>query len=66
MMWFLKKNIWLVSEIEKQVPQTGKNKSHMINILKSDPSLTKELRTILEQTLAEKLESLGIKSVRSL
>ncbi|XP_034273485.2 cilium assembly protein DZIP1 isoform X2 [Pantherophis guttatus] len=50
-----------VQEIEKQVPQTGKNKSH-INILKSDPSLTKELRTVLEQTLAEKLESLGIKS----
>ncbi|XP_058042105.1 cilium assembly protein DZIP1-like isoform X5 [Ahaetulla prasina] len=49
-------------EIEKQVPQIGKNKSHMINILKSDPSLTKELRTVLEQTLAEKLESLGIKS----
>ncbi|KAK9401723.1 zinc finger protein DZIP1 [Crotalus adamanteus] len=49
-------------EIEKQVPQTGKNKSHMINTLKSDPSLTKELRTVLEQTLAEKLESLGIKS----
>ncbi|ETE70310.1 Zinc finger protein DZIP1, partial [Ophiophagus hannah] len=56
------KNTWLVSEIEKQVPQTGKNKSHMINILKSDSSLTKELRTVLEQTLAEKLESLGIKS----
>ncbi|XP_058042103.1 cilium assembly protein DZIP1-like isoform X3 [Ahaetulla prasina] len=51
-----------VQEIEKQVPQIGKNKSHMINILKSDPSLTKELRTVLEQTLAEKLESLGIKS----
>ncbi|XP_039193592.1 zinc finger protein DZIP1 isoform X3 [Crotalus tigris] len=51
-----------VQEIEKQVPQTGKNKSHMINTLKSDPSLTKELRTVLEQTLAEKLESLGIKS----
>ncbi|KAM6446475.1 cilium assembly protein DZIP1 isoform 2-T2 [Liasis olivaceus] len=49
-------------EIEKQVPKTGKNKSHIINTLKSDPSLTKELRTVLEQTLAEKLESLGIKS----
>ncbi|KAM6446479.1 cilium assembly protein DZIP1 isoform 6-T6 [Liasis olivaceus] len=51
-----------VREIEKQVPKTGKNKSHIINTLKSDPSLTKELRTVLEQTLAEKLESLGIKS----
>ncbi|XP_070607315.1 cilium assembly protein DZIP1-like isoform X6 [Erythrolamprus reginae] len=49
-------------EIEKQVPQTGKNKSHMINTLMSDPSLTKELRTVLKKTLAEKLESLGIKS----
>uniref|UniRef100_A0A670YU92 Cilium assembly protein DZIP1 n=1 Tax=Pseudonaja textilis TaxID=8673 RepID=A0A670YU92_PSETE len=56
------KNTWLVSEIEMQVPRTGKNKSYMINILKSDPSLTKELRTVLEHTLAEKLESLGIKS----
>uniref|UniRef100_A0A8C5S302 Cilium assembly protein DZIP1 domain-containing protein n=2 Tax=Laticauda laticaudata TaxID=8630 RepID=A0A8C5S302_LATLA len=51
-----------IQEIEKQVPQRGKNESYMINILKSDPSLTKELRTVLEQTLAEKLESLGIKS----
>ncbi|XP_013920067.1 PREDICTED: zinc finger protein DZIP1 isoform X2 [Thamnophis sirtalis] len=49
-------------EIEKQVPQKGKNTSHVIKTLKSDPSLTKELRTVLEQTLAEKLESLGIKS----
>ncbi|XP_063160717.1 cilium assembly protein DZIP1 [Candoia aspera] len=49
-------------EIEKHVHKTGKNKSHIINTLKSDPSLTKELRTVLEQTLAEKLESLGIKS----
>ncbi|XP_070607593.1 cilium assembly protein DZIP1-like [Erythrolamprus reginae] len=49
-------------EIEMQVPQTGKNKSHMINTLMSDPSLTKELRTVLKKTLAEKLESLGVKS----
>ncbi|XP_032082632.1 zinc finger protein DZIP1 isoform X2 [Thamnophis elegans] len=51
-----------VQEIEKQVPPKGKNTSHVIKTLKSDPSLTKELRTVLEQTLAEKLESLGIKS----
>ncbi|KAM6446478.1 cilium assembly protein DZIP1 isoform 5-T5 [Liasis olivaceus] len=55
-------NLKSSEEIEKQVPKTGKNKSHIINTLKSDPSLTKELRTVLEQTLAEKLESLGIKS----
>ncbi|XP_007501449.2 cilium assembly protein DZIP1 isoform X3 [Monodelphis domestica] len=36
------------------------NKLHLIKALKSHPSLTKELRTVLEQTLVEKLETLGI------
>ncbi|XP_027711471.1 zinc finger protein DZIP1 isoform X2 [Vombatus ursinus] len=36
------------------------NKLHLIKALKSNPSLTKELRTVLEQTLVEKLETLGI------
>ncbi|XP_038615581.1 zinc finger protein DZIP1 isoform X3 [Tachyglossus aculeatus] len=38
------------------------SKLHLINALKTNPSLTKELRTVLEQTLVEKLESLGIKA----
>ncbi|XP_042315475.1 zinc finger protein DZIP1 isoform X2 [Sceloporus undulatus] len=49
-------------EMEKHVPKVGKSKHHVINSLKSNPSLTRELRAVLEQTLAEKLESLGIKS----
>ncbi|KAH0624483.1 hypothetical protein JD844_031969 [Phrynosoma platyrhinos] len=49
-------------EMEKDVPKIGKSKHHVINSLKSNPSLTRELRAVLEQTLAEKLESLGIKS----
>ncbi|XP_051839974.1 cilium assembly protein DZIP1 isoform X2 [Antechinus flavipes] len=36
------------------------NKLHLIKALKSNPSLTKELRTVLEQILVEKLENLGI------
>uniref|UniRef100_A0A8C5X7M0 DAZ interacting zinc finger protein 1 n=1 Tax=Malurus cyaneus samueli TaxID=2593467 RepID=A0A8C5X7M0_9PASS len=36
--------------------------NHLINALKSDPSLTKELRVVLEQALEEKLESLGVKA----
>ncbi|XP_007666160.1 zinc finger protein DZIP1 isoform X1 [Ornithorhynchus anatinus] len=38
------------------------SKLHLINALKTNPSLTKELRIVLEQTLVEKLESLGIKA----
>ncbi|XP_031814420.1 zinc finger protein DZIP1 isoform X2 [Sarcophilus harrisii] len=36
------------------------NKLHLIKALKSNPSLTKELRTVLEQILVEKMENLGI------
>nr|XP_048709364.1 cilium assembly protein DZIP1 isoform X3 [Caretta caretta] len=49
-------------EIEKNERKIGRSKQHLINALKTNPSLTKELRTVLEQTLVEKLESLGIKA----
>ncbi|XP_048349756.1 cilium assembly protein DZIP1 isoform X2 [Sphaerodactylus townsendi] len=49
-------------ETEKSETKVGKNKQQIINTLKNNPSLTKELRAVLEQTLTEKLESLGIKS----
>ncbi|XP_038243828.1 zinc finger protein DZIP1 isoform X2 [Dermochelys coriacea] len=49
-------------EIEKNEHKTGRSKQHLINALKTNPSLTKELRMVLEQTLVEKLESLGIKA----
>ncbi|XP_066478129.1 cilium assembly protein DZIP1 isoform X2 [Tiliqua scincoides] len=51
-----------MSEMEKNESKVGKSKHHIIHTLKSNPSLTRELRAVLEQTLAEKLESLGIKS----
>ncbi|XP_042699610.2 cilium assembly protein DZIP1 isoform X2 [Chrysemys picta bellii] len=49
-------------EIEKNEHKIGRSKQHLINALKTNPSLTKELRMVLEQTLVEKLESLGIKA----
>ncbi|NXG29736.1 DZIP1 protein, partial [Dromaius novaehollandiae] len=49
-------------EIEKGDHKTGRSNQHLINALKTDPSLTKELRVVLEQALEEKLESLGIKA----
>ncbi|XP_039350240.1 zinc finger protein DZIP1 isoform X5 [Mauremys reevesii] len=49
-------------EMEKNEHKIGRSKQHLINALKTNPSLTKELRTVLEQTLVEKLESLGIKA----
>lgn len=36
------------------------NKIHLRKALKSNPSLTKEIRSVLEQSLLEKLETLGI------
>ncbi|XP_061027192.1 cilium assembly protein DZIP1 isoform X2 [Eubalaena glacialis] len=36
------------------------NKIHLRKTLKNNPSLTKEIRTVLEQSLVEKLETLGI------
>ncbi|XP_058132478.1 cilium assembly protein DZIP1 isoform X2 [Dasypus novemcinctus] len=38
------------------------NKIHLRKALKNNPSLTKEIRTVLEQSLVEKLETLGIKA----
>ncbi|NXH02351.1 DZIP1 protein, partial [Loxia leucoptera] len=49
-------------EIEKSDLKPDGSKHYLINALKSDPSLTKELRVVLEQALEEKLESLGIKA----
>ncbi|NXA39862.1 DZIP1 protein, partial [Eudromia elegans] len=49
-------------EIERGDHKTGRSNQHLINALKTDPSLTKELRVVLEQALEEKLESLGIKA----
>ncbi|NXW34168.1 DZIP1 protein, partial [Phaetusa simplex] len=49
-------------EIEKGDHKTSRSNHYLINALKTDPSLTKELRVVLEQALEEKLESLGIKA----
>ncbi|NXO82351.1 DZIP1 protein, partial [Sitta europaea] len=49
-------------EIEKSDLKPDRSNHYLINALKSDPSLTKELRVVLEQALEEKLESLGIKA----
>ncbi|XP_067392937.1 cilium assembly protein DZIP1 isoform X2 [Emydura macquarii macquarii] len=49
-------------EIERTEHKISRSNQHLINALKTNPSLTKELRTVLEQTLVEKLESLGIKA----
>ncbi|NXU87996.1 DZIP1 protein, partial [Xiphorhynchus elegans] len=49
-------------EIEKSDWKPRRSNYYLISALKSDPSLTKELRVVLEQTLEEKLESLGIKA----
>ncbi|XP_075056005.1 cilium assembly protein DZIP1-like isoform X2 [Mixophyes fleayi] len=37
------------------------SKKHVINALKKNPTLTKELRKLLEQEMVERLESLGVK-----
>ncbi|NXM19658.1 DZIP1 protein, partial [Ploceus nigricollis] len=49
-------------ETEKNDLKPDRSRHYLINALKSDPSLTKELRVVLEQALEEKLESLGIKA----
>ncbi|NXK91483.1 DZIP1 protein, partial [Formicarius rufipectus] len=49
-------------ETEKSDCKPHRNNYYLISALKTDPSLTKELRVVLEQALEEKLESLGIKS----
>ncbi|NWU42872.1 DZIP1 protein, partial [Hylia prasina] len=49
-------------ETEKNDLKPGRSNNYLINALRSDPSLTKELRVVLEQTLEEKLESLGVKA----
>ncbi|XP_025002523.1 zinc finger protein DZIP1 isoform X3 [Gallus gallus] len=57
-----KSSLPVMYEIEKDDLKTGRSNQHLINALKTDPSLTKELRVVLEQALEEKLESLGIKA----
>ncbi|XP_053419536.1 cilium assembly protein DZIP1 isoform X1 [Nycticebus coucang] len=52
-----------LSEEEKGRENEQKLSNNKVNLrkaLKSNPTLTKEIRTILEQTLVEKLETLGI------
>ncbi|NWX46239.1 DZIP1 protein, partial [Steatornis caripensis] len=49
-------------EIEEVDHKTDRSNHHLVNALKTDPSLTKELRAVLEQALQEKLECLGIKA----
>ncbi|KAJ7402773.1 Zinc finger protein DZIP1 [Pitangus sulphuratus] len=55
-----------LSEEEKETEKSDckplRSNYYLINALKTDPSLTKELRVVLEQALEEKLESLGIKA----
>ncbi|KFP66833.1 Zinc finger protein DZIP1, partial [Cariama cristata] len=50
------------NEIEKSHHKRGRHKHLLRNALKTEPSLIKELRGVLEQALEEKLESLGIKA----
>ncbi|XP_062431791.1 cilium assembly protein DZIP1 [Rhea pennata] len=57
-----KSSLPVMHEIEKGDHKIGRSNQHLINALKTDPSLTKELRVVLEQALEEKLESLGIKA----
>ncbi|NWI94320.1 DZIP1 protein, partial [Pitta sordida] len=49
-------------ENEKSDCKPQRSNYYLINALKTDPFLTKELRVVLEQALEEKLESLGIKA----
>ncbi|XP_027740064.1 zinc finger protein DZIP1 isoform X2 [Empidonax traillii] len=51
-----------MQETEKSDCKPQRSNYYLINALKTDPSLTKELRVVLEQALEEKLESLGIKA----
>ncbi|XP_014811124.1 PREDICTED: zinc finger protein DZIP1 [Calidris pugnax] len=57
-----KPSLPVMHETEKGDHKTGRSNHYLINALKTDPSLTKELRVVLEQALEEKLESLGIKA----
>uniref|UniRef100_A0A8C4XKN7 Cilium assembly protein DZIP1 n=1 Tax=Falco tinnunculus TaxID=100819 RepID=A0A8C4XKN7_FALTI len=57
-----KPSLPVMHEIDKNDYKTGRSNYYLINALKTDPSLTKELRVVLEQALEEKLESLGIKA----
>ncbi|XP_008946290.1 PREDICTED: zinc finger protein DZIP1, partial [Merops nubicus] len=56
-----KPSLPVVHETEKSDREPGRNNNYLRNVLKTVPSLTKELRIVLEQTLEEKLDYLGIK-----
>ncbi|XP_012578615.1 PREDICTED: zinc finger protein DZIP1, partial [Condylura cristata] len=51
-----------LSEEEKgrENEQKINNKAHLRKVLKNNPTLTKEIKAVLEQSLVEKLETLGI------
>ncbi|NWH74941.1 DZIP1 protein, partial [Piaya cayana] len=49
-------------ETEKADHKPSRSNHHLISAFKTNPSLTKELRVVLEQTLEEKLKSFGIKA----
>ncbi|XP_060047746.1 cilium assembly protein DZIP1 isoform X2 [Erinaceus europaeus] len=58
-----------LSEEEKGRDSEQKLSNHRIHlrkVLKSNPTFTKEIRTVLEQSLVEKLETLGIDASRSI
>ncbi|XP_012923279.1 zinc finger protein DZIP1 isoform X2 [Heterocephalus glaber] len=44
----------------RESEQKSSNKRNLRKVLKINPSLTKEIKTVLEQSLVEKLETLGI------
>ncbi|KAM6094738.1 cilium assembly protein DZIP1 isoform 4-T4 [Chlamydotis macqueenii] len=57
-----KPSLPVMHEIEKDDYKISRSNHYLANALKTDPSLTKELRVVFEQALEEKLESLGIKA----
>nr|XP_033803431.1 zinc finger protein DZIP1 isoform X2 [Geotrypetes seraphini] len=57
-----KSSVPFTHEEEKTEVTPRTSKQRLINTLKHHPSLIKELRSVLEQGLVEKLESLGVKA----
>ena len=55
-----------MAHVRENEQKLNDNKIHIRKTLKNNPSLTKEIRTVLEQSLVEKLETLGINAVSSL
>lgn len=61
MYWFKFLNLIPGKENEQKL---NNNKIQLRRALKGNPTLTKEIRAVLEQSLVEKLETLGISAVR--